>query len=103
MTLIQEVYEFAARRPDVLEYVPCYCGCEREGHNGNHDCFVASRNAAGRVVEWNTHGIGCAICIDVARDAMMLHRSGAGVSEIRSAIDRKYGARYPSSTSTPKK
>src|SRR5262245_24519708 len=32
-------YEFAARHPEVLKYVPCFCGCERGGHRGNDDCF----------------------------------------------------------------
>ena len=101
LRVIEQVYEFAARHPDVLQYVPCYCGCEREGHNGSHDCFVTSRASSGRVIEWNTHGLGCTICIDVARDAMTLHAAGASTQEIRAAIDRKYGARYTSSTPTP--
>jgi hypothetical protein len=101
MAVIAAVYEFAARHPEVLQYVPCYCGCERDGHNGNHDCFITSRAANGRVVEWDTHGIGCTICIDVARDAMSLFGEGATVPHIRAAIDRKYGARYPSATPTP--
>ena len=49
MPMVQQVYEFAARHPEVLQYIPCYCGCERNGHNGNHDCFVKSRAANGRV------------------------------------------------------
>src|SRR5262245_38010647 len=40
MPVVQQVYEFAARHPEVLRYVPCFCGCERGGHTGNHDCFV---------------------------------------------------------------
>lgn len=36
----QEIYEFAARRPDVLHYLPCFCGCWRAGHKSNYDCFV---------------------------------------------------------------
>jgi len=54
--VIQAVYEFAARRPDVLRYVPCFCGCERNGHKGNEDCFVASRGADGRPT-WDSHGL----------------------------------------------
>src|SRR5918993_862296 len=77
MAVVQQVYEFAARHPEVLQYVPCYCGCERIGHNGNHDCFIKSRAASGRVSEWDSHGIGCTICIDVARDAMTLFSTGA--------------------------
>ena len=102
MDVIQQVYDFAARHPEVLQYVPCYCGCERAGHGGNHDCFVRSRAANGRVAEWDSHGIGCTICVDVARDAMTLFNQGAAPPAIRAAIDKKYGSRYPSSTPTPK-
>lgn len=55
--VIRAVYEFAARHPEVLQYVPCYCGCERNGHRGNDDCFVRSRDAEGRVT-WDGHGMG---------------------------------------------
>jgi uncharacterized protein with PCYCGC motif len=102
MPMVQQVYEFAARHPEVLQYVPCYCGCERNGHKGNHDCFVKSRAANGRVTEWETHGMGCAICLDVGRDAMTLFNSGNSVTQIRAAIDKKYGTYFPSSTPTPK-
>ena len=51
-------YELAALHPEVLKYVPCYCGCERLGHQHNESCFVASRGADGRVVSWDTHGMG---------------------------------------------
>lgn len=35
-----ELYEFAARRPDVMHYIPCYCGCGRSGHRSAYDCFI---------------------------------------------------------------
>ena len=54
--IVRAVYEFAARRPDVLRYVPCFCGCERNGHQDNEDCFVASRGEDGRP-QWDTHGL----------------------------------------------
>jgi hypothetical protein len=101
MATLRQVYEFAARHPEVLKYVPCYCGCERVGHNGNHDCFVKSRAANGTVTAWDTHGMGCAICIDVGTDALALFNTGASPSQIRVAIDRKYGSSFPSSTPTP--
>ena len=101
MAVVQAAYEFAARHPEVLHYVPCYCGCERGGHNGNHDCFVRSRDANGKVT-WDSHGYGCAICIDVAYSAMQMFNSGASVAQIRTAIDQKYASRYPSATPTPK-
>jgi hypothetical protein len=101
MAVVQQVYEFAARHPEVLQHVPCFCGCERMGHGGNHDCFVKGRAADGRITEWEAHGIGCQICIDVGRDAMLLFNSGASVNAIRDAIDKKYRAHFPSATPTP--
>jgi hypothetical protein len=102
MAVVKQVYEFAARHPEVLQYVPCYCGCERVGHGGNHDCFVKSRAANGRVTEWDSHGIGCTICLDVARDAMTLFENGTSVPAIRTAIDAKYASHFPSATPTPR-
>lgn len=54
--VVRAVYEFAAEHPEILGYVPCYCGCERAGHRGNDDCFVASRAANGDVTGWEPHG-----------------------------------------------
>jgi hypothetical protein len=102
MEVVQQVFEFAARHPEVLAYMPCYCGCEQLGHQGNHDCFVKGRAANGNITEWEAHGIGCAICIDVGREAMLLFNSGSSVTSIRAAIEKKYGGYFPSSTPTPK-
>lgn len=99
--LITEVYEFAGRRPDVLEFVPCFCGCESAGHRANAHCFVQSRNADGSVAAWEPHGLGCAVCIDVARDSMQLTASGASVDDVRNAIEDKYAPRFPRMTPTP--
>ena len=98
--VIRDAYIFAAQNPDVLEYVPCFCGCETRGHKRNADCFVQSRNPDGSVREWDTHGMACIICVDVARDAMQLNASGARVSDIRAAVESKYAA-YGQQTPTP--
>lgn len=56
--MMRQAYVFAARNPDVLDYVPCYCGCgQTDGHVGNTDCFVDSRAPNGQVLEWATHGM----------------------------------------------
>lgn len=55
--VVQAVYRFAAQHPEVMRYVPCYCGCEHSGHRDNEDCFVSARAADGQVT-WNTHGMG---------------------------------------------
>ena len=102
MPTVRAVYDFAARHPEVLRYMPCFCGCDRSaGHRGNHDCFVKSRDAQGRVLEWDSHGLGCAICLDVGKDAMLMFNSGASVASIRAAIDKKYAGTGPPTATVP--
>ena len=98
--VINSAYEFAARHPEVLEYVPCFCGCETAGHSANASCFVSSRHADGSVREWDTHGMSCIVCVDVAHSAQQLHASGASVGDIRTAIEAKYET-SPRMTPTP--
>jgi len=100
MEIVRATYDFAAQHPEVLKFVPCYCGCGREGHSSNESCFVARRDARGNVAEWDTHGFGCTICVDVAREAMQLYSSGADVAAIRAAIEKKWTPGHPG-TKTP--
>jgi hypothetical protein len=44
-------YQLAAKIPDVIYQLPCYCYCEREGHNSLHSCFES------------LHGSHCALCM----------------------------------------
>ena len=46
---------------------------------GNHDCFVQARGANGDVIEWDEHGMECAVCIDVATRSRQMYASGASV------------------------
>jgi len=90
MDVVRATYDFAAQHPEILKYVPCYCGCGSQGHTANESCFIARRDAKGNVLEWDTHGFGCAVCVDVAREAMQMYTSGADVHSIRAAIERKW-------------
>ena len=92
LPVIRTAYEFAARHPEVMKYVPCFCGCERSGHNDNHDCFVSARDASNKVTAWEPHGLVCEICIIVAQQAWQMHNSGASVSAIRTSIEQKYAS-----------
>lgn len=58
MEVVRAVYVFAARHPEVLSHVPCFCGCENRGHKHNDDCFVSERDAKGRPTKWEPHGVG---------------------------------------------
>ena len=44
-------YELAAKISSVLHQQPCYCYCDRMGHNSLRSCFE------------NTHGARCDICL----------------------------------------
>jgi hypothetical protein len=93
--VITAAYRFAADHPEILSYVPCFCGCERSGHGANHDCFVKQRAENGDVVAWDEHGVECAVCIDVANRSRQMFESGASVRDIRAAIDKEFGANAP--------
>jgi hypothetical protein len=56
LDVVRAVYMFAADHPEILSRVPCFCGCQTMGHRNNDDCFVASRDPAGRVTGWVPHG-----------------------------------------------
>lgn len=50
--IVMEAYVFAAKHPDVLQHMPCYCGCERPeygGHKSNYDCFINGIDQSGEV------------------------------------------------------
>jgi hypothetical protein len=90
--VITAAYKFAAEHPEVLTFVPCFCGCERSGHRGNEDCFVKSRASNGDVTQWEPHGMECNVCIDVATQAMQMYSSGASVRDIRAAVEQKWSS-----------
>src|SRR5258705_3221521 len=100
--VVTAAYKFAAEHPEVLSYVPCFCGCEHMGHRGNEDCFVKSRARNGDVVEWEEHGLECAVCIDVATRSRQMYASGASVRDIRTAIEKEFVSTSPMMTPTPK-
>jgi len=99
--VVTAAYRFAAEHPEVLSYVPCFCGCERSGHRGNEDCFVKARDVNGDVVEWEDHGMECAVCLDVATRARTMYSAGASVADIRTAVDKEWAARATNHTPTP--
>lgn len=99
--VVRAAYRFAAEHPEVLSYVPCFCGCERSGHRGNHDCFVRERAVNGDVIAWDDHGMECAVCIDVADRSRQLFAEGKSVADIRATIEREWAGRMPSHTPTP--
>lgn len=99
--VVTDAFHFAAEHPEVLSYIPCFCGCQQAGHKGNTDCFVRSRAANGDVTEWEPHGVECAVCLDVATRSRQMYASGASVREIRAAVEKEFGPNFPTMTPTP--
>jgi hypothetical protein len=50
---IAELYRFARERGDILQWMPCTCGCGRLGHASNRACYI-KREAGGRTT-WTSH------------------------------------------------
>ena len=99
--VVAQVFRFAAEHPEILAYVPCFCGCDHMGHKGNDDCFVKSRAPNGDVLQWEPHGTECQVCIDVGQQAMQMYSSGASVRDIRAAVEKKFAGQYQNHTPTP--
>jgi hypothetical protein len=98
--VIKNTYEFAARHPEVLRYMPCFCICGTSvNHRSSEDCFIAARGKRGTVV-WNEHAAECVICLSVAREARDMFLSGASVGAIREHIEATFGAKYKNRTNT---
>jgi hypothetical protein len=96
----QEAYQFALARPDVLQWLPCYCGCEGMDHRSNLDCFFQRREVKGSYT-YEEHASFCDICIKTANMASQMIRDGATIIQIRAAVDDAYGNGAAPGTDTP--
>jgi len=67
-------YELAAKIPNELHQQPCYCFCDRVGHNSLHSCFE------------NTHGAECSTCLKELYYTYQQHQKGKTATQIRAGI-----------------
>ena len=67
-------YELAAKIPTVLHQQPCYCYCDRTGHNSLHSCFE------------NTHGARCTTCLKELYYSYQQNKQGKTAAQIRAGI-----------------
>ena len=90
----RESYRFAVANPEILEEIPCYCGCGDMGHHSNYACYVQS-DENGKIV-YDGHALGCSICVDITQDTMRMMQEGRSLQEIKVEIDNIYGKYGPS-------
>ena len=67
-------YDLASKIPAVLHQQPCYCYCDRMGHNSLHSCFES------------THGARCATCLKELYYSYQQHKAGKTAAQIRAGI-----------------
>jgi len=98
---MQTIYANAAQNKELLENIPCYCGCgESAGHKNNYDCFILENKKDGKVV-WDDHGTKCGVCLEIAAQSVSDLESGKSIKQIRQSIDEKYKSGYAKPTPTP--
>jgi hypothetical protein len=99
-TEIRQVYQIAAENIDVLQWIPCYCGCgESAGHKSNQNCFIKEVQSDGTVI-WDDHGTRCETCMEIALQTAVLKKQGKTNKEIRTLIDETYNEGYVKPTLT---
>lgn len=69
-------YELAAKIPAVLHQQPCYCYCDRVGHNSLHSCFEG------------THGARCGTCLKELYYSYQQSKAGKTATQIRAGIEK---------------
>lgn len=92
-----KAYKYAATHPEVLEQIPCYCGCGGHGseaskgkpHRFLRDCFINDD------LKYDPHGSNCDMCLALAIKAKDSLASGMTLKEARAKIDAEYMNKYP--------
>ncbi len=98
----QAAYLYALENPQILEKVPCYCGCyvpvAMHGgfeHRNNKNCFIKDDGS------WVKHGSECDVCVNIALDVRSGLAQGLSIKQVRDKIDYKYGRYGAPPTRTP--
>jgi hypothetical protein len=91
---VQEAYRFNTANPDIMQDIPCYCGCGGIGHTSNYDCYVSNVNAGGKIT-FDNHALGCSICVDITKDVMRMLNDGKSPQDARAYVDATYSKYGP--------
>jgi hypothetical protein len=91
----EAAYAFALRTGNVIDWMPCYCGCDAMGHGSNLDCYFKRSVAGSMRIVYEEHASSCDICVDITLTARKLLGEGKSLLAIRQAVDRTYGSAGP--------
>ncbi len=98
---VRLTYQIAGQATDILEWMPCYCGCGASvGHRNNLNCFIQEVKDGGAIV-WDDHGTRCLVCLEIALQSAKMYKEGMNLQEIRQTIDEMYKEGYEKPTNTP--
>lgn len=77
----KDAYAAAREIPEILDGIYCHCDCADRHSNLRSllSCFETEMP------------MSCGICSGEARSALELHRAGKSLTEIRAAIDKRFG------------
>ena len=88
---VQMAYQFAMDRPDIMMWMPCYCGCGgHSGHKSAKNCFIKESSTATNI-QFDEHGASCQMCVTIALDTKAMMEEGRSLKQMRTYIDDKFG------------
>ena len=93
-------YAFAALNAERLRFIPCYCGCVREGHRSALECFVKGFTPQGAPI-WTDHAFSCPLCVNILREVSLMTSRGMSLPATRDAIDEHHRSMFATPTATP--
>lgn len=94
-------YAFAALNAERLRFIPCYCGCAREGHGSVLNCFVQGFTPQGAPI-WTDHAFTCPLCLNIVREVSLMSSRGVALPAMRDSIDEHHRSMFARPTSTPR-
>lgn len=95
----EEAYAFALASPEIVRWMPCYCGCGAMDHRSNLDCYF-KKGVVGDKAVYEEHASYCDICVDITLKAKQLSASGLSPTMIRQVVDETFGGSGAPGTDT---
>lgn len=90
----EEAYAYALYHPQIVRWMPCYCGCGGMGHRSNLDCYLKPGTPGDRTV-FEEHASYCDICVKTTLLVKKMYSEGKSLREIRQAVDQTFGGAAP--------